>query len=125
MLICPKCSFPQDDVLVSSDSEEVKCALCGFTGVRSDLLRIVSDKIDAPRVLDKLKVLMEYLHYDIAPLLAKMLVNLGFIPNDLPYDYRCALLADTTRNAVRAMYSSVVEGLLMEENDGPDSSETR
>jgi len=122
MILCPKCGFPQEEPRVVSDSDDVSCDLCHWSGLRRELLRAAGSGLDDhPHIVKKFRALMEVLHHHMAPKLARNIVLLGLIPAEEEY---APLLAEVVRDATRAMCESVITGLFPTEEEDQDAGES-
>lgn len=119
MVICPECGFPVDEGFVVAPEEAVRCLFCKWVGSRKDLLLIAGgDLQNHPQMLDRLRVLMEFLSNNIVPQIGIKVVQLGLLPGDVRF---APLLASILKKVTLAAFRTLVTELLQEDRSGSEA----
>jgi len=123
MRICPECGWPHSDVpvLIEGESDE-ECSFCSWKGPSKDLLLIAGGDLENhPQLMDRLRVLMEYVAQYVGPQMVVKMIKLGLLPADMQYK---ELIATVSRDISRGAFKSAVVGLFpMKEQEDADETE--
>lgn len=110
MVVCPDCGCPvEEESSIIATDREVFCKFCKWSGVSKDLLLLTSNSLsDHPQIIDKMTVLMEFFHKNLAPHIQMKILKLGLVPAEPEF---AVILATMTRDAMQAAYKEILLGL--------------
>ena len=109
MVICPQCGYPYEDNQLVIGERNVSCAHCAWSGSSTQLI-LAPD--EAP--VREMQQFYEFLARDIAPTLAKKMLDLGLFKRSADQE-NIAKIARVLKNGTRGTFQGILASLFAEE----------